>query len=133
MTRLTLLENDVASLWWYPDEKIIHHQFRAFTCGEQFCGVLEKGLEAFREYGASKWLSDDRGHCVVTDEDTEWVIQSWSPRVIAAGWKHWAVVVPAKVVGQMSMRRWIKRFEAMGITVQAFTDPDEAMAWLERQ
>jgi hypothetical protein len=131
--RLTLHETDRASLWYYPDKKIIHHEFRSFVHGEQFRGILERGLEAFRKYGACKWLSDNHGHGATTEEDSDWSMNTWSPRVIEAGWKYWAVVMPEKVVGQMSLRRRIKAYSERGVTVRVFTNADEAMAWLESQ
>ena len=131
--RLTLFEGERASVWYYPKTKIVHHQFRAFVFGDEFRNVLMKGLEAFEKYGASKWLSDDRGNTAVATEDRDWAETSWTPRVMAAGWKHWALVMPAKMVGQMSMGRAIKMFAERGITVRTFPDPDEAMAWRESE
>jgi hypothetical protein len=34
---------------------------------------------------------------------------------------------------QMSMKVIIERFLELGVTVKMFTDPEEAMAWLEQQ
>ena len=129
--RLTLLDGARSSLWYYPETKIIHHQFRSFVSGEDFRGVLRRGLEAFKEHGAQKWLSDDRGYSALSEEDGHWSMNEWSPQVIAAGWKYWAVVMPEKMIGQLSLRRWIKTYADMGVTVKTFTEPDEAMAWLE--
>lgn len=132
VNRVTLIDGERSSLWYYPGKKIIHHQFRSFVHGEDFRSVLQKGLEAFRQYGANKWLSDDRGFNALTEEDAAWATDEWSPQVIAAGWKYWAVVMPEKVIGKMNLRRWIKKYAELGVTVRTFTDPDEAMAWLEK-
>jgi hypothetical protein len=129
----TLLDNERASLWYYPNKKIIHHQFRTFVYGREFRDVLETGLEAFERFGARKWLSDDRGSSAPTEEDVQWASNDWAPRVMAAGWKYWAIVMPEKVIGQLSLRRWIKMYAEKGVTVRAFTSPDEALAWLETQ
>jgi hypothetical protein len=127
------MDGERASIWYYPEKKIIHHQIRAFVHGEEFRGILKNGLEAFKKYGACKWLSDDRGNSAVTTEDTEWATAEWAPKVIAAGWKYWAVVMPENVIGQMNIRRWIKMYADKGVTVQVFTTPGEALAWLERR
>jgi hypothetical protein len=130
-TRLTLLDGERSSLWYYPKKKIIHHQFRKFVYKEQFRSVLEKGLEAFKTHGACKWLSDDRGHSTLTKEDRLWAANVWTPQVIAAGWKYWAIVMPEKALGQLNMQHWIKVFAEKGVTVRTFMDPDQAMEWLE--
>jgi hypothetical protein len=44
-----------------------------------------------------------------------------------------AVVMPAKVVGQLNMKRWIKTFEDMGVTVRVFATPEPALAWLQSE
>jgi hypothetical protein len=53
--------------------------------------------------------------------------------MLEAGWKHWAIVQPAKLLGQMNIKRISETFAAAGITAQFFSDPDEALKWLESQ
>ncbi|MCL4249168.1 MAG: hypothetical protein KJ065_13560 [Anaerolineae bacterium] len=131
MNRETILETDYATLWYYPDSRIVHHQFHRFIHGEKFREVLETGLKVFRERGASKWLSDDRKNSALPQADAEWGLGDWNPRVFKEGWKYWAVVMPDKVAGQMNLNRLMKENIDLGLTVKAFEDPDEAMAWLE--
>lgn len=50
-----------------------------------------------------------------------------------AGWKYWALILPEKVIGQLYMKRLVERGDQQGITVQLFSDPAKAMAWLGRQ
>jgi hypothetical protein len=128
-----LLETEAVSLRYYPATKIVHHELRRFVHGEEFRRVLEEGLRVFIEHSACKWLSDDRGNGPLKPADAEWALQEWAPRVMAAGWKYWAVVLPEKVVGQMNMRRWIETYASKGVTAMAFTQPRRAMTWLESQ
>jgi hypothetical protein len=130
--RVVLVEESVCSLWYYPKEKIVHHELRAFVHGARFRNLLDKGLDAFKQHGACKWLSDDRGNNALSQDDAEWAMSDWAPRVIAAGWKYWAVVMPEKVMGQINMKRWIKEYSDRGVTVQHFTDPNLAFEWLAR-
>jgi hypothetical protein len=132
-TRITIVENESASLWYHPHAKIVHHEFRRHVFGENFRAVLEKGLEVFIAHGAKKWLSDDRGNGPLSAADGKWAETDWGPRVMAAQWKYWAVVLPEKVLGQMNMRVWTELYAKKGVTVRAFSDPGEAMAWLEQQ
>jgi hypothetical protein len=128
-----LIDNATVSLRYHPMKRIVHHEFKQFVRSEPFREVLEKGLEAFQTYGACKWLSDDRRNTAITPADAEWATRNWAPRVMAAGWKYWAVVMPENVIGQMNMKRWIQTYAEQGVTARAFTDPDEAMEWLEKQ
>jgi hypothetical protein len=130
-SRLTILDSERCSPWYYPQKKIVHHQLRAFVHGNDFRGILEAGLAAFQKHGGSKWLSDDRGYSVLTPEDREWAVTQWSPRVIAAGWKYWAIVMPEKATGQMQLKGLIKTYADKGVTVRTFPTPEECMAWLD--
>ncbi len=131
MNKITISDTDYATLWYHSDAKIVHHQFHKFIHGAEFRQVLEKGLEIFKENGAHKWLSDDRNNSTLTAEDTTWAQADWFGRVFAAGWKYWAIVMPDKIVGKMNMKRFIEDYSEKGLTIDIFSDPDEALAWLE--
>ncbi|WP_005036279.1 hypothetical protein [Holophaga foetida] len=133
MTRITALENANISLWYYPDTKVVHHQIHKYTSGAPLREANEKGIELLQKHGACKWLSDDRNNGPLPPEDLAWAHDSWTPRAIKAGWKFWALVVPEKAVAQMNMKRFQAEFAQAGVTVQAFTDPEAAMAWLVKQ
>ena len=127
----TIIDNSSAILWYHPRERIVHHQFRRFIYGDEFRAVLEKGLEVFRTRGATKWLSDDRANGPIRPADGEWALEDWAPRVLAAGWKYWAVVLPKRTLGQMNMKRWVDTYTQQGVTARTFTDPGQAMTWLK--
>jgi hypothetical protein len=133
MPKTTLIDTDYATLWYDTEKKIVHHKFHKYIYGPEFRNVLEKGLEVFKEKGAQKWLSDDRNNSALPAEDGAWGQQDWTPRMLEAGWKYWAIVLPQKVIGQMNMQRFIEDNAGLGLTMQAFTDPDEALKWLESQ
>jgi hypothetical protein len=123
-----LLDTDAAVLRYHVKTKIVHHEFRRFVYGDELRDVL---LEIFKKHGACKWLSDDRHNGPLKPSDEQWALGYWFPRVKAAGWKYWAVVMPEKVLGQMNMNRWIATYAPHGIQAQAFGDPAAALAWLE--
>ena len=130
---LVIIETDAVSLRYYPPSGIVHHEIRRFVHGQEFRDLLSEGARAFRKYGACKWLSDDRGNGPLKPSDRDWARDVWGPDVMAAGWKFWAVVLPAKAMAQMNMQRWIGAYAKQGVTVRAFEDPYEAMAWLKAQ
>ncbi len=129
----TIVNNEFVTVWVYPDKKIVRHKFHRFIYGEKFRRALMEGAEAFAKHHCSKWLSDDRENSALLPEDLEWGQLEWEPKIMAAGWKHWALILPEKVVGQMNMKRLVKRYSDLGVNAEVFTDPTEAMAWLERQ
>jgi hypothetical protein len=131
--KISIVDNDMIAVWVYPERRIIHHQMKSFCYGEKFYQALMKGAEALQQHRASKWLSDNRLNGALPAEDAEWTEKNWFPKVKAAGWKHWAVVQPEKIIGQINMSRFIKKYSQQGINARMFTDLDEAFRWLDAE
>ena len=129
----TIIDNELASLWYYEEDKIIYHKFKRFIFGEELRAVLDAGWKEMKESGATKWLSDDSENSVLPPDDEEWAKHDWFVRVKAAGWKHWAIVPPKKTVGQMNMERFAEVYAELGINAKFFMDASEALAWLKKQ
>ena len=128
-----IIDNSDVTLRVYPDKKIVHHEIHQFIYGETYRELMLKGADAFEKHHCTKWLSDDRGSSALRREDIEWATSFWEPRIMKAGWKYWALILPEKVIGQLYMKRLVERGDQQGITVQLFSDPAKAMAWLGRQ
>jgi hypothetical protein len=129
----TIIDSDSVTLLYHPESGIVHHEFHKFVYGEPLRQLLMSGCEVLTKNHATKWLSDDRGNSALGKEDSDWAQAVWFPAVKAAGWKHWAVVMPEKVVGQLNMKQWVELYRSLGINSQVFSDPDAAMKWLIAQ
>jgi hypothetical protein len=132
MAERIILDNEYVTLKYHSDTAIVHHKFHKFVCGQDFRNALNKGTETLQQFGARKWLSDNRDRGALPAADVEWTQNDWFPRTVRVGWKYWALVMPEKVAGQISMQRAVDYYSSHGITVQVFTDPDAAMRWLIR-
>jgi hypothetical protein len=128
---ITVLDNEFISMWYYPETKILHHRMHRFFSGQPFREAMNKGVEVFKQYGAHKWLSDDRQVPALSKEDLEWGHTDWYPRVLESGWKFWAIVMPEKVVGQMTLKKLVEDYGKQGLTARLFTSEEEAKLWLE--
>jgi hypothetical protein len=93
--------------------------------------MLSKGAEYLEKYGMKKWLSDDSNVVAITKEDAEWGDKVWAPRVIKAGFKYWAVVMPTSAMGSLQVNRFVKEYREKGVTVEVFNSVDAAKAWLD--
>lgn len=125
-----ILEDEFASLWYYPQIKVVHHKFHKFIYGDHFKKVLSQGADFFEREGCVKWLSDDRNNSALPKEDADWAMTEWNPRVIQAGWKYWAMILPDKSIGKMNMKRLIANYQEQNVTIEIFEDPDTALVWL---
>jgi hypothetical protein len=131
MSTEIILENEHARLVFHTSSKIIHHKLLKFTEGEHFRNLLLTGTATLVKHGARKWLSDDRLQTALPQTDINWADTIWFPKTAEAGWKFWALVLPENVIGQMNLKRILRINGDRGVTTQTFTDPDEALRWLE--
>lgn len=129
----TVISSDSATLKVYPKKGIVYHKFHKFIYGENLRKFMGEAADVFIHYNCTKWLSDDRGNSAFRQEDIEWLQANWEPKVIENYWKYWALILPDKVVGKKNMESVINRYKSMGITLEIFDDPTEAMSWLEQQ
>ena len=125
-----MLFRSYATLLYYPEEGIIHHELRKFTYGDALHEILEVGLASFQQHGLTKWLSDDRKNSAIPQGDVDWAMQYWISPMIQSGWKYWAVILPDKTAGKAAMNRVIEQFSQLGISIEVFYDASEAFDWL---
>jgi hypothetical protein len=133
MDKKVILENENITIWYYNSEKIVHHQIHKFLHGKAFQNALTEVAAIFETKGVTKFLSDDRKNTVISQDDMKWLKTVWRPRAIKAGWKYWAIVLPDASVGKMVMEKIINEYFNLGVTLQLFINPDEALKWLESQ
>lgn len=127
----TVIDNSHARLVYHNDTKIVHHTLYKSLDSATLKEVLNKGIDLLRQHQAVKWLSDNRAIDPHSEEDGNWINNDWLPRVIAAGWKYWALVVPDDVRARMNMGDFVNSFFERGVRIMVFSDFDEAMTWLE--
>ncbi|MFH1195847.1 MAG: hypothetical protein V1720_09030 [bacterium] len=128
-----VVDNEFATVIVHPEKKIVQHKFHKFIHGDVFRTTLMAGRDAFIKNRCTKWLSDDRNNTVLKQEDLEWGQKNWEAALFKAGWKHWALVLPEKAIGQLSMKKLVEHYTSLGLKVETFSDPDAAMKWLEKQ
>jgi hypothetical protein len=131
MAPITILSDPNASMWYYPESKILHHQMHQFFFGQLFRNVMNKGIEVLQQNAAHKWLADDRAVAAWAQEDLDWGNTDWFPRAAKAGWKYWAIIMPEKAVGKMTVKKLADSYSARGVLTRVFSTPEEGKKWLE--
>ncbi len=131
MDDIRVLDNEYATLIYHTDKKIVHHTFHQKVSGEEFQNILKSGVECLEKYSATKWLSDDRLNSELSAEDTNWATHHWFKLAQDAGWKSWALVVPHDIFARLNLIEHVNHYSRRGIRVMVFTNPDEALSWLD--
>jgi len=130
MSLETVLDNEFVSVWYHPLEKVVHHKIKKYMPAEHFRAFLTKGADAFEKYRCQKWLSDDRANAVVPQGIADFGEKVWTPRMVKAGFKWWAIIMPDMATGKLSMRAFIDAYRKVGVTVEIFGDEQSALTWL---
>jgi len=128
---ITLIDDERYSLSYDADSKVIYHTVKRSISGAAFRELLTRGAECLEQNQVSKWLSDDRKNGPVGPEDSTWGETIWGPRVLRAGFKFWAIVVPSSAVGSLQMRRFAKLYRERGVAVEIFDDLQRAWTWIK--
>ena len=131
MSEVVLVDNEFITVKYLDDKKIIYHTIHKPFPDQVLKDALNAGTDALIEFGACKWLSDDRKSGPISPELMEYGREEWHPRTIAAGWKYWANVVPEELVAAGSLTPVIENLYNLGLRMMVFTDLDSAFQWLD--
>jgi hypothetical protein len=126
-----ILDNEYVTLWYYPEAGIVHHKFKKYIHGERFREAITRAIETLEQRGGNKWLADDRLNSALSKDEYNWVSTVANPRMLAAGWKYWALIYPDKKPGRTNLDYYVRASSGYGIFAQAFDDVAEAVKWLE--
>lgn len=130
MTPITILDNEYITLQYLPEKKIVYHTVHKPIDIESFAKAMAAGAEMLTENGACKWLSDDRKNGPLTPDMIAGP-KFWAPRMIAAGWRYWANVVPEEIVSAGTLLPVMGTLYEMGLRMMVFTTVEEAFKWLD--
>ena len=134
MATITGLSNEYFDLLFHEETKIVHHIYKAPMSSGQLKELLNAATDMMENYGATKWLSDNRLLAnTFGDEAALWVNNVWLPRTVRAGWKYWAMVVPNCVLGRADQQKYVKSIYNSGIWVTIHKDVESAMKWIKAQ
>jgi len=131
MSPIIIVDNEYITVQYVPDKKFIYHTVHKPISDEPLKEALNAGTEALRQYGACKWLSDDRKNGPLSEEMVAWGLQDWDPRTVSYGWKYWANVVPVDVASAGTLMPVMEILQDMGLRMMVFTTIEDAIRWLD--
>jgi hypothetical protein len=130
MERKTILDDDDVSLFVYPSLGAVYHVVKRSIEGDKLRNLMAKAADAFVENKCTKYLSDDREIMAFNPEDLMWALDNWEKQLRASGWKHWALIMPNKVLGRVMAKKLAARYIDLRIDVRTFQDEASALEWL---
>ncbi|AUX46693.1 hypothetical protein SOCE26_082010 [Sorangium cellulosum] len=115
---------------WDPHIEAVVAEWKGFAESKDFRAGLEAGLELARQKRARRWLADTLRGPPSTQADQKWTSEIWFPRVIVAGVRWMALVVPQSAITRMSLKGIMSKVTTESLTQAYFEDAASARAWL---
>jgi hypothetical protein len=125
------LDEPWVSIRWDDAHQCVHTEWKAFANSAEFRAALMRALDAIRDKGSNRYLSDTRKVKVVVHDDQAWANEVWIPLLVAAGVKRFALVTAAAGLGKATVEDVIKMVDNRGLLMKGFASPTAAWQWLE--
>ncbi|GFZ76038.1 hypothetical protein GCM10008018_21860 [Paenibacillus marchantiophytorum] len=103
---------------------------KIFVTGDQYRDPLLKGLQLMEDNNSCKFISDIHDLGVISQDDQDWFVKNWITLATKSGLKYFAVVHPAKMIGQISVRKMESNAGEFPFQYLQFHDIDEAKTWI---
>jgi hypothetical protein len=121
----------VASVSWDEKEAFVRVDWEGWANTAEFAALLDAEIKALKEHGCSKMLADCRRQRVLNSADQERAEREWTPRVIDAGLKKFAVVLPESDMAAAHLQDRLTSAKP-AVQIRYFGSVEEARAWLAR-
>jgi hypothetical protein len=122
----------VAVMWWNATSRAVHIEWQGWADPAEFAAALEAGLNALSERRGSRWLADCRDMKTIQQSDQEWLDRNWFPRIIAAGLRRMALVIPKSGLAMTNLEDIISRVPADKIDAEFFATVAQAESWISK-
>ncbi|MFY8000391.1 MAG: hypothetical protein ACOVSW_17475 [Candidatus Kapaibacteriota bacterium] len=93
--------------------------------------VLETTLDLAKEYSSVNIIGDMSNLLLLTNEDEQWSLHNWLPRLQEAGVRNMAIIPPHTLIGKLSLDVLMRQMQ--GINIQRVSSIAEAQYWLKEQ
>jgi hypothetical protein len=120
----------VASVRWDYDAQLVLVEWDGWANSNEFAALLDAEIQALKQNQGTRLLADCRRQKVLSPKDQDRANREWLPRALAAGLKHFAIVVPESVIADMNLRASLDKASASTLEVGYFSTVEEARDWL---
>jgi 3D (Asp-Asp-Asp) domain-containing protein len=121
----------VAVVKWDPALQAAHIEWQGWANPTEFADANNAIVRALSEHHGSRALGDCRNMKVIQQSDQEWSNQDWFPRVLAAGLRRMALVIPKSGLAAMNVKDIMSRVPGTRLDVAYFATLEEARSWLK--
>ena len=108
-------------------------EWKGFASSNEIRAAALRSLEFVNEYGISRWLSDRRKMKAIRQQDQQWTVEEYIPKVLESPLQRIATIVSEDMFNNMAIEQILKRSGGLGsIAMRNFDNAAEAMEWLKK-
>jgi hypothetical protein len=122
----------VAIVKWDLTSEAAHMEWLGWADSAEFRGANDALIRVITKHRSSRILGDSRKIKVIKKSDQAWVNNDWFPRILAAGLKRMALVIPESNLAKMNIDNLISRVPGSLLDVAYFATIEDARRWLMR-
>lgn len=120
----------VASVKWVEAGHWTLVEWQGWATAEEFAALLDAEVRALKEHGGTCVLADCRLQRVLSADVQVRANQEWVPRVVEAGLKKFAVVLPLSDLAASHLQERLNEVPPSAFEVAYFTTVEGAQEWL---
>jgi hypothetical protein len=133
---MAFIDEPFVRIDWDEANQCITAEWKGNAHGSVYRSVLDRSLDLVRKHKASRWLAimvESSG--VISPEDSAWLSGDWFPRLVSAGGRRFAIVLPPKGLAALQLNRIKREIDSSkddpnAFANQYFDDVAVARAWL---
>ena len=108
-------------------------EWLGFISSKDIRATALRSLEFVNEHRITRWLSDRRKMKAIRQQDQQWTVEEFIPKLLESPLRRMATVVSEDIFNQMAMEQILKRSGGLGnIALRDFDNVAAAMEWLKR-
>jgi hypothetical protein len=120
----------VATVRWDEPNASVFVEWDGWANTAEFSALLDAEVRALLDHAGSRLLADCRRQRVLNPADQERADREWIPRVIEAGLKRFAIVLPTSDMAAGHLQERLGKVPKSAMQIAYFASVEEAREWL---
>jgi len=127
----TLYTGKYCKIYHNEELNIVQTEWKEGINGDEFRNILNKIIDALRETKTSIILADARRMSMITKQDSDWIINTWYPSAVKAGFRCQALIVTEDSYNELALKEIVEHYNDQIIETAYFTAFTEAFVWVK--
>ncbi len=120
----------VATVRWDGPHSTVFVEWDGWANTAEFSGLLDAEVKALAEHACPRLLADCRRQRILNPADQERANREWVPKVLEAGLRRFAIVLPESEIAAGHLRERLDKVPQTAMQIAYFASVEEAREWL---